>query len=354
MTITTKLFLAAVLPAAVSVLNGQSFVDGFEGLALDPFWTTTVTSGSITFPSSTRVHSGVQALQLNSTNTPQNKYIALQHNLAAPTYGTASVWVFDERATDSSSNYIGLFVNGGAIAVYTFDYNLGPTNGGSYVYNTAGQSAHSTIPRTRAWHQFTVASNPSNLTLSVDGITIYSGAGGQPLSDLMIYMGGPSWRPAMTSYFDDFSWTPSSTVGQSNSACASLVVNGTGATGAGPFTVAAPAGSTLNLAWSGAAHQPLALLASPTLVPGQSLGNGVVVDLDLGNKLVLFSGLSGPGRLFFSTNGASGSFGSLSQSLEIPAGAAGSSINLQGVVFDLARVCSVPGYMTTASFTVQM
>lgn len=49
--------------------------------------------------------------------------------------------------------------------------------------------------------------------------------------------------------------------GQANSAAASLVVNGTGATGAGPFNVALTPGAPLNLQWNGTPNGSLVLFA---------------------------------------------------------------------------------------------
>ena len=42
----------------------------------------------------------------------------------------------------------------------------------------------------------------------VDGTTVYTRAGGTPFNQVSLSMSGPTWRPAWTSYFDDFQFTP--------------------------------------------------------------------------------------------------------------------------------------------------
>lgn len=143
-------------------------------------------------------------------------------------------------------------------------------------------------------------------------------------------------------------------VGQANSPCASLTVNGNGGAANGPFVVAAPAGGSLNLAWSGPANQPIALVASPNFIIGQNWFGNVVVDLDMTSSVVLFDGLNPLSRLLYSTNASSAPYGTTFQTIPIPPIAAGSTLRLQGVVFDFAGVCPNPGFMTTAAFEVRL
>lgn len=357
MTNLNAIVLALSLPFLASILPAQgSFTDSFEAPTIDPFWAATTTSGSISLSGGGQVHSGSQSARFDSVTTASNKYIYLHHQFATPLYGTASVWMFDTGATAGSSNYISLVVGttAGSTGLGTWDYNLGSTNGGSYAYNLPGASGvMSSIIRTYAWHELTIASTANALVLSIDGVVVHSGPGGTPVTGIMLYMGGPSWRPAWTAYFDDFSWMPQGPRGQSNSACATLTVNGVGATGSGPFLVTAPAGSSIDLWWSGPAHQPLVLLASPSLIPGQNFGAGLVVDLDLTSSVILFSGLDPFARLLFSTNAAQGTHGTASQLFTVPPSAAGGVLRLQGVVLDAQGICSTTGLMTTASFEVQ-
>ncbi|MEO6595594.1 MAG: hypothetical protein ABIP94_12650, partial [Planctomycetota bacterium] len=194
---TTKMLFATCLAVAFAApLSAQTtcFFDGFEGPTLNPFWTPFAQSGSIVLPSSTQVHGGAQAVRFNSVDTPGvDKHIRLSHAFATPTYGTLSVWMNDTGASASSSNYIGMWAFSGTdqIGIFTFDYNLSPTNGGSYTYNLPGsptQTNHSSILRTSGWHQFSITTTPTLLTLRIDGTTVYSSPGNRPFDNFNLYM----------------------------------------------------------------------------------------------------------------------------------------------------------------------
>ena len=82
----------------------SGFTDDFEGSSLNPYWSSSVSSGSIIFPSTERAHGGNQSVQFSSTNTSQSrKGIQIRHDFASPTYGTASVWMFDTGAGVNST-----------------------------------------------------------------------------------------------------------------------------------------------------------------------------------------------------------------------------------------------------------
>ncbi len=192
------------------------FTDNFEGPALDPFWSPSAVSGSITFPSTAQAHSGNQSVQFNSTYNTGQKNITLAHDFASPIFGEASVWIYDTGADVASSNYIQLTIedttNGGGKGAYlnAWDYDAGPSNGGDYVFGVSGRIDYqfTGIDRTQAWHQFRIDSEPDSLSLAVDGITVYTGAGGVPFNQVKLQMYGPTWRPAWVSYFDDFEFAP--------------------------------------------------------------------------------------------------------------------------------------------------
>lgn len=132
------------------------FSDGFEAATLNSFWSIRQDAGSITFPSTTQVHSGQQSVQFNSVADAGQKTIELKHTFAAPQYGTASVWVFDSGADLTSGNYIRLYVANTeretSAALYTTDYDLGAADGGNYYFNVDGTSTSSSVDRTCAWH----------------------------------------------------------------------------------------------------------------------------------------------------------------------------------------------------------
>jgi hypothetical protein len=208
--------ITGMMVFTASLLHAQdpvTFTDDFEGTALNPFWSTVLVSGTITFPSSAQVHSGTQSLQVNSINTVENKWIRLRHTFNQPQYGQVSIWVYDSGADLVSGNYISLNLMNDTLGKYlsigTMDYDLGPDNGGHYYYHAwdSQQQVNTPIDRTLAWHQFTIIANQNYVALFIDGQNIYNGPGGIPFETIEFNVFGPSWRPAMTVYFDDFKFS---------------------------------------------------------------------------------------------------------------------------------------------------
>ena len=191
-----------LLSASISsIAQSTVFTDDFESASLNPFWSISASGGSVIFPSTAQAHTGSQSVQINSL-AGVTKHVFLEHDLA-PSYGHVSVWLYDNGADLSSANYMGLFL--GSMLVPTFDYDLGANNGGHYNYQIGGgPSIASPIDRTVGWHQFAFDSTESALKLSIDGTVVYAGAGGRPITALQIGEYGPAFRPAWSSYFDDF------------------------------------------------------------------------------------------------------------------------------------------------------
>jgi hypothetical protein len=193
---------------ATRVACAGVFLDGFEGATIDPFWTVRTNSGSITFPSTAQVHSGAQSVQFNSTNTGSQKYISLEHTFAAPVYGIFSVWAYDSGADVFSSNYIAFQTDlisdpTQRNSIFGNDYDLANDN---YFLNPDSSSTiDSGVNRTRGWHQFLFDITPALTTFKIDGATVYTKPGGA-MDHVLLYMGGPSWRPEFTTHFDDFSF----------------------------------------------------------------------------------------------------------------------------------------------------
>jgi hypothetical protein len=145
---------------------------------------------------------------------------------------------------------------------------------------------------------------------------------------------------------------PSPPCGQVNTPCATLTVNGIGAAAQGPFNVAVPPGGALMLSWSGAANQPFVLVATTNLVPGQGFFTpAFVVDVNLANFVFLLNGLDPYwGPLFFTD-----ASGAAYQTFGVPTTLVGSTLSVQGLVYDLGQTCSAGlGFMTTASFAIQL
>ena len=203
---------ALALTTLAPARGGIVFTDDFEETTLNPFWSASASSGSIVFPSTAMAHSGNQSVQFSSTETGETKDLTLSHTFAAPIYGETSVWIYDTGAGAVSGNYVQLTIadstNGDRGAyLNAWDYDLAPDNGGSYVFGITGRVnyQYTAIERTQTWHQFLIDSTPDSLMLSIDGVTVYTGAGGLPFDKVQLQTYGPSWRPAWSYYFDDFS-----------------------------------------------------------------------------------------------------------------------------------------------------
>jgi hypothetical protein len=187
-----------------------TFNDGFEAASLDPFWTIVGVNGStVSFPSTAHIHGGSQSVQLNTFNTGQQKEIQLNHNFGAPLYGLFTTWVYDSGAGQASGNYLEAYVNsaGGAqtVKLFTQDFDLGPSNGGHYYYQTDATGVVDTgIARTANWHQFSIDLESTGTILKVDGTTVYSGPAGT-FSVLTINEHAPDFRSGQTAWVDDVS-----------------------------------------------------------------------------------------------------------------------------------------------------
>lgn len=132
---------------------------------------------------------------------------------------------------------------------------------------------------------------PTRSEVRVDGVTVYTGPGGTPFTQIILRMNAPSWRPAFDSSFDDFTFTPAM--------ASSYSLFGAGCAGsAGVPTLVAPAsgpqiGATLALT-----IQSLPITSAVFGILGisnTSLGGAVPLPLEL-------SGVGMPGcRLLVST-----------------------------------------------------
>src|SRR5207249_2949525 len=113
-------------------------------------------SGSIVFPSTEQVHTGLQSVKLVSTASSQDKGIHLYHEFAAPVYGRFTVWMSDTGANAPSSNYIAMSLLGatGSRSMGTFDYNS--AEGRDYQAGDGIRAYDTGIPRTQAWHKLEI------------------------------------------------------------------------------------------------------------------------------------------------------------------------------------------------------
>ena len=214
--------LATARPASAG------FIDGFESAALNPFWTQQAQSGFITL-SGAQVHTGSQAVQFNLIDTGIDKSITLEHTFATPTYGSFSVWLYDTGADIGSSNYLTFTVS--AIGTHNFgaigteDYDLGTgQNGSTYELNPLNDQIRivTGVDRTQGWHQFLIDTTPTQAVFQIDGTTVYT-VPGVPVDYVSLSMHGPWWRPAWTSYWDDFEFRESAAVPEPGSLSLALI-----------------------------------------------------------------------------------------------------------------------------------
>ena len=198
------LIAAGCLSLLVGLASAQpiNYADNFESGSLNPFWTSSASGGSVVFPSTAQAHGGSQSVQFDSL-AGVDKNIGLHHVLSQPSYGQVSVWVFDTGADQASGNY--LILSASPFSITAFDYDLGPDNGGHYYYQIQPDNPVNTpVDRTQGWHQFSINATADSLSMAIDGTTVLTGSGGTPFTEVSFAMFGPAFRPAMTSYFDDF------------------------------------------------------------------------------------------------------------------------------------------------------
>ena len=187
------------------------FTDPLNGSTLDPWWNANQqTSGYITYPST---YLGVPCVQFTHYDEAASGAVALVHDFSGPTYGDVSVQFYDTGAGQTYGGYIELILQNSALnesadlATTDMDWSGWP---GSNQYNFGlfdGSTATSAVSRTQDWHQYEIDDTPSSLTISVDGIAVYTGAGGIPFDSIQIHLGNFQYRPGFTTYFTDFSFS---------------------------------------------------------------------------------------------------------------------------------------------------
>src|SRR5438094_1390776 len=189
--------------------NLVRFTDTFEAPTLKPLWTVTAQSGAVDL-STNLVLSGIRSIQFSSAQNSGQKDIRASHSFPQAFYGRVSVWTFDSGADELSGNEFGLRIENRALGqtarIFAPDYDVGPTEGGTYRYQAFGdpEPTRTAIDRTKSWHQYTITSTEFSLVFQIDGRVIYSGPGGVRFDAVHLYMSGPTWRPAFVAYFDDF------------------------------------------------------------------------------------------------------------------------------------------------------
>ena len=210
-------FVLVLTSVSGAYAGSIQFTDPFNGSTLDPFWNANVQQeGYITFPSAAEVLPGCsQSVQFNSAGSAD--WVSLTHNFPGMTYGDASVWFYDTAAVPytqgayytlllGTQNPAGFFPTTCA-SLFTQNYDF-PGNGDTYWYHvnwTNGESldSASSVERTQGWHEYEIDDTATSLTMSVDGVLVYSASGGVPFNAVTLGMFG-AYAPV--TYWDDFSF----------------------------------------------------------------------------------------------------------------------------------------------------
>src|SRR5207244_13178090 len=136
--------------------------DDFESSVLNSFWTKYANAVFVVFPYTKLAHGGAQSVALSSVANAGQKSIGVYHDFASPIYGRASIWVYDSGADELSGNSIGFHARNlsqnKSASLFTQDYDMSQSDGGTYYYQLFGQSEtpRTSIDRTKAWHQFAI------------------------------------------------------------------------------------------------------------------------------------------------------------------------------------------------------
>ena len=189
----------ASLSLSLASARAINFTDDFEGATLNSFWTVTNASGgSVLLPSVAQAHGGRQSVRFSLPGGVSGQAF-LRHNFSELSYGTVSVWGFDP-GPGGGANYLGLYLGSPTNAM-----NLQAIMWDSewYYYQIYTKSYATPVPRTRAWHQWTITSTSTALTMAIDGTPVYEGPGGMPFDSVRIGTYGMAAETSLA--FDDFS-----------------------------------------------------------------------------------------------------------------------------------------------------
>lgn len=197
------------------------FSDGFEGSAVNSYWTPITQYGNVSF-SAEQQHSGSQSLRMTSEYGGQRR-IGLSHTYATPTKGKITVWFYDAAPgqetlyeylwlQNTTTNQIATMGTQDFDALcYTAQFYddatqtaVGP-NASCGVYP---QTATTNVARTLGWHKLQIAVGDTSVTFSIDDVKIFSTQVNFSFDFVSLNTSGPYWRPNTISYFDDFTFEP--------------------------------------------------------------------------------------------------------------------------------------------------
>lgn len=212
-------FLFIVLSLICISGQAQTAADGYEGSALDPFWTVTQQFGTISLTTE-QAHNGIQSAKFSSFFGGQRE-MHLTHTFPTAQKGTFSIYFYDvapgqETLYEKLNLYNSISGESASIGTQDFDafcytaqlYNsntnvLQGPNGNCGIFP---QTSTTNVTRTTGWHKLEINVAASSISFAIDGTQVFNSPGDYNFDSVDISVTGPFWRPDTVAYFDDFSF----------------------------------------------------------------------------------------------------------------------------------------------------
>lgn len=210
--------VCTVLVAAVAAPQTAiaPYRDSFENPHLSKFWSVTQLNGSVA-PSTTLPHTGSHSASFTAGSGGQRQ-IELTHKFGSQVKGRFSLMMYD-----SFAGVEGLYFQMGLAnsknpawwaSVGTEDFcgtaYMAVINGqGAGAYCANPDYAISPVQRANGWHHMAIDVLADRVTVSIDGRVAFSlPVVNMSIDTVKISLSGPSWRPSVNPYVDDFEFQP--------------------------------------------------------------------------------------------------------------------------------------------------
>lgn len=193
----------SLLPLAASA-SPVSFIDDFEAATLDPYWNNVISPPRVSLSSSVS-HSGSQSLRLDSVAGADGGG-GVRSFFGQPTKGEFSVWVYDSAAGQGSNRYFQLAVGSLSDPLDRYAIGMMDWDGGTYYWDDGDGTPGSTgVPRTLGWHFFQIKVGENDVAMFIDNTEVLRRTGDLAYDYVSLHAFGPSWRPTVSYWIDDFS-----------------------------------------------------------------------------------------------------------------------------------------------------
>jgi len=217
-------FLLILISLIYLSAQAQAFSDGYEGSALDPFWTVTQQFGAISLTTE-QAHSGIQSAKFSSSFGGQRE-MHLTHNFPTAQKGTFSIYFYDvapgqETLYEKLSLYNAISGESASIGTQDFDafcytaqmfnYNTNVLQGPNANCGIFPQTSTTNVTRTPGWHKLEINVATASIWFAIDGVQVFTSQGDYSFDSVDIFVSGPFWRPNTVAYFDDFSFQVNAT-----------------------------------------------------------------------------------------------------------------------------------------------